>query len=172
MRGMGSRGTRATEVLRRTGVAFEAHEYAHATAGSSRQPGPGYGQEAALALGADGARVLKTLIADVDGRLVTAIVPVSGELDLKRLAEAVGGRRAMLADATAAERATGYVAGGISPLGQRRALPTVLDRSALDWPTVYVSGGRRGLDLELAPGDLADQTGATIAPIARPTTRA
>jgi Cys-tRNA(Pro)/Cys-tRNA(Cys) deacylase len=170
MRGMGSRGTRAAEVLRSAGISFEMHEYEHAASGTTRERRPGYGEEAAMALGVDPARVLKTLIADIDGRLATAVVPVSGELDLKRLAETLGGRRASLAGPVDAERATGYVAGGISPLGQRRTLRAVIDRSALAWPTVFVSGGRRGLDLELAPSDLVRLTGASVADIGRPRT--
>ncbi|WP_139981040.1 Cys-tRNA(Pro) deacylase [Nocardioides litoris] len=155
-------GTPATLALTRAGVAFTAREYTHDPRATS------YGLEAAEALGADPARVLKTLLADVDGRLVVGIVPVTGQLDLKALARAVGGRRAQLADPAAAERATGYVVGGISPLGQKRAHPTVLDASALDHPTVLVSGGRRGLDVELAPADLVGLTSATTAAIARP----
>lgn len=157
-----SAGTPATLALARAGVAFEAREYTHDPRATS------YGLEAAEALGADPARVLKTLLADVDGRLVVGIVPVTGQLDLKALARAVGGRKAQLADPAAAERATGYVVGGISPLGQKRAHPTVLDVSALAHPTVLVSGGRRGLDVELAPADLVTLTSATTAAIARP----
>jgi Cys-tRNA(Pro)/Cys-tRNA(Cys) deacylase len=126
-----------------------------------------YGLEAAALLGVDPARVFKTLLADADGRLVVGIVPVAGRLDLKALARAVGARRATLADPAVAERATGYVVGGISPLGQKRPHPTVLDSSALDHETVLVSGGRRGLDVELAPADLMTLTSATTAPIAQ-----
>jgi Cys-tRNA(Pro)/Cys-tRNA(Cys) deacylase len=111
--------------------------------------------------------VFKTLLADVEGRTVVAVVPVSGKLDLKALATAVGGKRAVLADAAVAERLTGYVVGGISPLGQRRRLPTVVDESALGFATVFVSGGRRGLDVELAPEDLVRLTTATTALIGR-----
>jgi Cys-tRNA(Pro)/Cys-tRNA(Cys) deacylase len=111
--------------------------------------------------------VFKTLIAAVDGVLVAAIVPVSGELDLKALAAAMGGRRADLAAPADAERATGYVVGGISPLGMRRRLAAVLDRSADAFPTIHVSGGRRGLQVELAPTDLRRLSGAISAPIAR-----
>jgi Cys-tRNA(Pro)/Cys-tRNA(Cys) deacylase len=119
------------------------------------------------ALGQDPAQVFKTLVARVDGALVVAVVPVAGQLDLKALATALGGRRAVMADPADAERSSGYVRGGISPLGQRRALPTVVDASALELPTVCVSGGRRGLQLELAPGDLVTLTGARTAPIGR-----
>ena len=111
--------------------------------------------------------MLKTLVATVDGRLVVGVVPVAGQLDLKALARALGGSRAAMAEQAAAERATGYVAGGISPVGQKRALPTVVDETALDHPTVLVSGGRRGLDLEIAPADLVRVTGAIVAAIGR-----
>ena len=154
--------TPAVAVLTRAGVAFVVRPYAHDPAAGS------FGAEAAQALGAAPERVLKTLVASVDGALTVAIVPVSGSLDLKALAAAVGGKRADLADPRAAERATGYVVGGISPLGQRRPLPTVLDSSALAHPAVLVSGGRRGLDVELAPADLLRLTRAVAAPIARP----
>lgn len=156
-----STGTPATVALTRAGVAFTTHTYEHDPSAAS------YGLEAAEVLGLDPAAVLKTLLADVDGRLVVGIVPVSGQLDLKALAAAAGGKKATMADPAAAERATGYVVGGISPLGQKRAHPTVLDESALAHETVYVSGGRRGLDLGLSPGDLVRLTGATTAPIAR-----
>jgi Cys-tRNA(Pro)/Cys-tRNA(Cys) deacylase len=147
--------------LSRAGVAFTTHAYDHDPAA------PSYGLEAATALGLAPAQVLKTLVAEVDGRLVVGIVPVDRSLDLKALAAAVGGKRASMADPDAAQRATGYVVGGISPLGQKRRLPTVLDASALEHDTVYVSGGRRGLDLGLAPADLLAQTGGSTAPIAR-----
>ncbi|UMG92117.1 Cys-tRNA(Pro) deacylase [Nocardioides sp. TF02-7] len=154
-------GTPATTVLTAAGVAFTVQEYEHDPRSES------YGEEAAAAIGVDPARVFKTLLADVDGRLTVAVVPVSGQLDLKALAKAAGGRRAVMADPQAAERATGYVVGGISPLGQKRAHPTVVDDSALDWPTVCVSAGRRGLEVELAPTDLVRLTRAVTAPIRR-----
>lgn len=154
-------GTPATVALTRAGVAFTTHTYEHDPSAAS------YGLEAAEVLGLDPAAVLKTLLADVDGRLVVGIVPVDRQLDLKALAAAAGGKKATMADPAVAERATGYVVGGISPLGQKRAHPTVLDESALAHETVYVSGGRRGLDLGVAPGDLVRLTGATTAPIAR-----
>ncbi len=128
---------------------------------------PSYGMEAAQALGLDPMQVFKTLIASVDGALVVAIVPVSGQVDLKALAGAVQGKKAMMADPTEAERATGYVVGGISPLGQRRRLPTVLDSSAEEYAVIYVSGGRRGMDIGVSPSDLARLTGAVVAPIRR-----
>ena len=139
--------------------------YAHDAAAHGR--GLSYGEEAAAALGVDPRRVFKTLVADVDGALTVAVVPVDASLDLKALAAAVGGKRATMAEPAAAERATGYVVGGISPLGQRRRLRTVVDASALDFATVLVSAGRRGVDVELAPADLVRLTGAGTAPIAR-----
>ena len=154
-------GTPATVALTAAGVAFEVRTYDHDPRSTS------YGTEAAEALGADPARVFKTLLASLDGRLVVGIVPVSGHLDLKALARALGGSKAVMAEVAAAERATGYVAGGISPIGQKRAHPTVLDASALDHATILVSGGRRGLDIELTPQDLVAVTGAVIATIGR-----
>ncbi|MET9291702.1 Cys-tRNA(Pro) deacylase [Streptomyces sp. NPDC003077] len=157
----GSGGTPATVALTEAGVGFTLHAYEHDPAT------PSYGAEAAEALGVPPEQVFKTLLADVDGTLTVAVVPVSGSLDLKALASAVGGKRAAMADPAAAERATGYVRGGISPLGQRKRLRTVVDASAQDRETVCVSAGRRGLEVELAPGDLVALTGATVAPIAR-----
>jgi Cys-tRNA(Pro)/Cys-tRNA(Cys) deacylase len=154
-------GTPATVALAAAGVAFEARAYDHDPRSTS------YGTEAAQALGADPARVFKTLLASLDGKLVVGIVPVSGQLDLKALARALGGSKAVMAEVAAAERATGYVAGGISPVGQKKAHPTVLDDSALEHETILVSGGRRGLDLELSPHDLVAVTGAVTATIGR-----
>jgi Cys-tRNA(Pro)/Cys-tRNA(Cys) deacylase len=156
-----STGTPATVALSRAGVAFELRPYEHDPAAAS------YGLEAAEALGVEPARVFKTLLAEVDGRLVVGVVPVDGSLDLKSLAVAVGGKRAAMADPAVAERTTGYVVGGISPLGQRKALPTVVDASASAHRTVLVSAGRRGLDVELSPADLVRLTRASVAPIAR-----
>ncbi len=156
-----SGGTPATVALTRARIDFTLHAYEHDPRATS------YGDEAAEALGLDPRRVFKTLMTSVDGRLAVAVVPVSSRLDLKALARALGGSKAVLADLAAAERATGYVAGGISPLGQKRPHPTVVDHSALDHPTVYVSAGRRGLDLEIAPTDLVAVTGATTADISR-----
>lgn len=157
----GSGGTPATVALTRAGAAFTVHAYDH-------DPGAAnYGLEAAEALGLPPERVFKTLFTSVDGRLVVGVVPVSGQLDLKAVAAAVGGKRAAMADPADAERASGYVVGGISPLGQKRRHPTVLDASALTHRTVFVSGGRRGLDLELAPEDLVRLTDAVVAPIGR-----
>jgi Cys-tRNA(Pro)/Cys-tRNA(Cys) deacylase len=154
-------GTPATVALTAAGVEFTLHPYEHDPRAAS------YGLEAAEALGVEPERVLKTLMVTLDRSLVVGVVPVVGQLDLKALARALGGSRAAMADVAAAERATGYVAGGISPVGQRRAHRTVIDESALSWPTVFVSGGRRGLDLELSPADLVAVTGATTAPIGR-----
>lgn len=157
-----SGGTPATVALTRAGVGFTLHAYDHDPRASS------YGLEAAEALGLDPERVYKTLVADVGGRLVVAVVPVSGWLDLKALARAVGGSKAAMAEQATAERATGYVVGGISPLGQKRSHPTVVDTTALEHPTVYVSAGRRGLDLEIAPADLVRVTGAVVERVGRP----
>ncbi len=157
-----SHGTPAVLALERAGVPHTLHAYEH-------DPGSdlSYGLEAAAAMGVDPGRVFKTLVADVDGALVVGIVPVAGTLDLKALARAVGGKRAAMADPAVAQRATGYVVGGISPLGQRARHATVLDASAEAFDVVYVSGGRRGLDVGLAPADLVRLTGARLAPIGR-----
>jgi len=155
-------GTPALVALAAAGVPHTVHPYAH-----DPRSAVGYGVEAALALGLDPQQMFKTLVAQVDGVLTVAVVPVSGHLDLKALAEAVGGRRATMAERGDAERATGYVAGGISPLGQRVAHPTVLDETAYLFDEVYVSGGRRGLDVGLAPDDLVALTDAVVAAIAR-----
>ena len=148
---MAARDTPATTAARRAGVPFTVHEYEHDPAAAS------YGLEAAEALGIDPGRVFKTLVADVDGTLTVCIVPVARELDLRSL-----GKRARLADTAKAERTTGYVAGGISPLGQRRALPTLVDETALEHDTVFVSAGRRGLEIELPPADLVALTNAEV----------
>lgn len=152
-------GTPATVALRAAGIRFSEHEYVHDPAAAS------FGLEAAAALGVDPERVFKTLLAQVDGSLVVGIVPVTGTLDLKALASAVGGKRAAMADPALAQRRTGYVVGGISPVGQKTASPTVLDETAELWDTVFVSGGRRGFDVELAPADLAGITSAVLADI-------
>ncbi|GGT23319.1 Cys-tRNA(Pro) deacylase [Streptomyces purpureus] len=154
-------GTPATVALAAAGVGFTVHAYEHDPAS------PSYGEEAAEALGVSPDRVFKTLVADVDGELTVAVVPVAGQLDLKALASAVGGKRAAMADPAAAERTTGYVRGGISPLGQRKRLRTVLDASASGHETICVSAGRRGLEVELTPADLAALTSAVLAPIGR-----
>jgi Cys-tRNA(Pro)/Cys-tRNA(Cys) deacylase len=126
-----------------------------------------FGLEAAQALGVEPDRVFKTLLADVDGALVVGVVPVTGMLDLKALAAAIGAKKAVMADPSTAERKTGYVVGGISPIGQKTALTTVIDETAELFDTVFVSGGKRGFDIELAPGDLVAVTRARFAPIAR-----
>ena len=147
--------------LERAGVAFEVRAYEHDPGAES------YGLEAAASLGVDPARVFKTLLVEADGALAVGIVPVDTLLDLKAVAAVLGAKKAVMAQPADAERVTGYVVGGISPLGQRRRLPTVLDSSALEHPTVLVSGGRRGLDLELSPRDLLALVEGTAAPVAR-----
>lgn len=164
---MAAKGTPAVEAVRRAGIAHTVHEYPLPLA-TGRDARHSYGLEAAAALGVDPARLFKTLVVTADGRLGIGIVPVSSELDLKAIAAAFGARTAAMADQADAERATGYVVGGISPLGQRRRLPTVIDESALDHPTIYVSGGRRGLQLELAPADLVRLAGARVDHLRRP----
>ena len=157
----GEAGTPATVALTRAGIAFTTHVYAHDPRATS------FGEEAAAALGLTVDEVFKTLMASVDGRPVIGIVPVSGTLDLKAIAAAAGGRRAEMSDPATAQRLTGYVVGGISPIGQKKALPTFLDDSARSLTTVYVSGGRRGFDIGLAPDDLLAVTQGTYAPIGR-----
>jgi Cys-tRNA(Pro)/Cys-tRNA(Cys) deacylase len=146
----------------RAGIAHKVHEVGHDPSVAA------YGKEAAGALGAEPERVFKTLVASADGKLVVAVVPVTGELSLKALAVASGAKNAEMVDRPTAERATGYVVGGISPIGQKRRLPTVLDESAARWGTIFVSGGRRGLELELAAADLLELTGGRLAPIGKP----
>lgn len=162
---MAGRGTPATALLSRQRIPHTVHTYDH----DPRQGS--YGLEASDALGIPPGRVFKTLVAEVDGTLTVGVVPVAGQLDLKALAAARGGKKAVMADVAAAERATGYVAGGISPLGQRKRLPVVIDATALLFPTVFCSGGRRGLEIELAPADLVRAAGATVAAIAQPASR-
>ena len=154
-------GTPATVALTAAGIPFTAHAYDHDAANTN------FGIEAATALGVDAGQVFKTLLADVDGALTVAIVPVSGKLDLKALAAAVGGKKAEMADPKVAERKTGYVVGGISPIGQKTRHTTVLDETAELYDTVFVSGGKRGFDIELAPADLLAITGGSIAAIAK-----
>lgn len=152
---MAARETAATRAAKAAGIAFRVHEYPH------DPRAPSYGLEAVAQLGVDPARVLKTLVADAGGTLTVCVLPVDCRLDLGAL-----GKRSRMAEPAAAERATGYVVGGISPLGQRRRLPTVVDESALAFDTVHVSAGRRGLELELAPADLVRLTDARVEPIA------
>jgi Cys-tRNA(Pro)/Cys-tRNA(Cys) deacylase len=154
-------GTPATVALTKAGLPFTTHAYEHDPAAKS------YGLEAAEALGLEAGQVFKTLLVEVDGKLAVGVVPVDKQLDLKAVAAALSGKKAAMADPAAAERITGYVVGGISPIGQKRQLPTVVDSTATDHDTVYVSGGRRGLDLGLSPIDLISITTARTAPIAR-----
>jgi Cys-tRNA(Pro)/Cys-tRNA(Cys) deacylase len=149
------KGTPAIVEAERAGIAFAVHEYAHDPKAAS------YGLEAAEKLGVDRERVFKTLVANVDGTLIVAVVPAAAQLDLKAL-----GKRASMAHPKLAERATGYMAGGISPLGQRKRSPTLVDASALTFDTIRVSAGRRGLEIEPAPGDLLRLTAGRAAAIA------
>ncbi|QKV78347.1 Cys-tRNA(Pro) deacylase [Amycolatopsis sp. Hca4] len=157
---MAGKGTPATALLSKQKVAHTLHAYDHDPRAES------YGLEAVEALGLDRARVFKTLVAEVDGKLTVGVVPVTGQLDLKALAAAAGGKKAKMADPAAAQRATGYVLGGISPLGHRSRLPVVIDETASKFETVFCSAGRRGLEVELAPEELIRLTGAVVAPIA------
>ncbi|WFR66171.1 Cys-tRNA(Pro) deacylase [Curtobacterium flaccumfaciens] len=157
----GSPSTPATAALERAGVPYTPHVYEH------HETATNFGEEAAAALGLREEQVFKTLVVSVDGTLAVAIVPVANRLDLKAIAAAVGGKKATLADPALAEKRTGYVVGGISPVGQRTKLRTVVDESALAYPSIFVSGGRRGFDIEVAPADLVRVTEATAAPIAR-----
>ena len=156
-----SGGTPATVALANAGIPFTVHTYRHDPASSN------YGIDAAQALGLEPSRVFKTLLISVDGTLVVAIVPVVGRLDLKAVAIAVKGKKATMADRADAERASGYLLGAISPIGQKRPHTTILDESAIAFGAVYVSGGRRGMELEIAPADLVRMTGATTASIRR-----
>jgi Cys-tRNA(Pro)/Cys-tRNA(Cys) deacylase len=159
-RTVAGQGTPAIALLAKQNVTHRLHPY------DVEADTPNYGAVVAETLGIAPERVFKTLVTDVDGALTVAVVPVSGDVDLKALANAVGGKRAAMADRALAERTTGYVRGGISPLGQRKRLPTVLDASASAYPTIYVSAGRRGLQVELDPADLVRLTGAALARIA------
>lgn len=156
---MAGRGTPATALLDKQRVAHTLHSYEHDPRHES------YGLEAAEALGLAPGRVFKTLVAEVDGKLAVGVVPVTAQLDLKGLAAALKGKKAKMAAVADAERATGYVAGGISPLGQKKRLPVVLDESASEFETIFCSAGRRGLEVEIAPADLARLTGAVVARI-------
>ncbi|MET0863180.1 MAG: Cys-tRNA(Pro) deacylase [Nakamurella sp.] len=157
---MAAAPTPAIAALIRSQVQHTLHPYHHDPNTTA------FGDEVVQALGVDPDRVFKTLVAAVDGNLVVGIVPVSGQLDLKALATAAGGKKAQLAKVADAERSSGYVAGGISPLGQRKSLPTVIDETAELFPTIMVSAGKRGLQVELAPADLITLCGATVADIA------
>jgi Cys-tRNA(Pro)/Cys-tRNA(Cys) deacylase len=152
--------TPAIALLRKRNIAHAVHEYEHDPAAES------YGLEAAEKLGIDPARMFKTLVVKLDkGTLAVGIVPVSSQLNLKRMAKACGAKKAAMAPPPEVERATGYVLGGVSPLGQKRRLPTMLDASAEHLATVFVSAGKRGMDVELAPGDLQSLLGARFAAI-------
>ena len=157
----GEGSTPATVALTKAGIPFATRTYTHNPETTD------FGGEAAEALGLAPERVFKTLLVDIDGALVVGIVPVAGKLDLKALATAVGGKRAAMADPSLAERKTGYVVGGISPIGQRARLRTVLDVSAQAFEIVLVSGGRRGFDIELTPKGLMRATDAILALIGR-----
>lgn len=156
---MAGRGTPATALLDKQRVAHTLHSYEHDPRHES------YGLEAAEALGLVPERVFKTLVADVDGKLAVGVVPVTVQLDLKGLAAALKGKKAKMAVVADAERATGYVAGGISPLGQKKRLPVVLDESALQFETIFCSAGRRGLEVEITPAELIRLTNAAVARI-------
>ncbi|MDR1790550.1 MAG: Cys-tRNA(Pro) deacylase [Propionibacteriaceae bacterium] len=158
----GGGGTPALQTLDAAGVPYQIHEYAH-----DPRSTVGFGLESANVLGIEPERNFKTLMVDVDGELAVGCVPASGRLDLKAFAKSLGGKKAELADPALAERATGYIVGGISPLGQKRPAPTVIDETVELYDTVFVSGGRRGLTIELAPADLLRLTGAQVADIAR-----
>jgi Cys-tRNA(Pro)/Cys-tRNA(Cys) deacylase len=156
--------TPAIKAAQSAGVPVRPLEYRHDPNSTD------YGMEAARALELDPARVFKTLLVTLAGdtrRLAVAVVPVAGQLDLKAMAAACRVKKVALADPALAERATGYLVGGISPLGQRRQLPTVIDASVMDYPAIYVSGGRRGLDIEIAPADLVRLCRAGLADIGR-----
>ncbi|HEY6738917.1 MAG TPA: Cys-tRNA(Pro) deacylase [Actinopolymorphaceae bacterium] len=158
-------GTPAVAALQSAEVAHTLHPYETASGGWG--PGAQYGLEAASALGLDPAVIFKTLVVEAGDRHAVAVVPVACILDLRAFAAALGAKKAVLAGAAVAERITGYVVGGISPLGQKRALPTIVDVRAVDLPAIYVSAGRRGLQVELSPHDLVRLTRATVAAIAR-----
>ncbi|HUR06527.1 MAG TPA: Cys-tRNA(Pro) deacylase [Nonomuraea sp.] len=155
-------GTPATVALAKAKAEFTLHPYEHDANAQA------YGEEAADALGVPHEQIFKTLVAEVEGGLAVAVVPVSGKLDLKALAAALGAKKAAMAEAAKVERVTGYVVGGISPLGQRKRLPTVVDASALEFGTIYFSAGRRGLQIETAPANLISLTGAVTAAIGSP----
>jgi Cys-tRNA(Pro)/Cys-tRNA(Cys) deacylase len=156
---MAGRGTPATALLDKQRVAHTLHSYEHDPRHES------YGLEAAEALGLVPERVFKTLVCEVDGKLAVGVVPVTAQLDLKGLAAALKGKKAKMADVADAERATGYVAGGISPLGQKKRLPVVLDESVSNFGTIFCSAGRRGLEVEITPADLVRLTNAVVARI-------
>ena len=152
--------TPAVNAVRKARVVYQIHEYAHDASSAS------YGLEAAEKLGVAEERVFKTLVVSLDSKaLAVAVIPVSSMLSMKLVAKAAGAKKATMAEPAAVERSTGYVLGGVSPLGQKKRLKTIIDSAASDHPTVYVSAGRRGLEIELGPGDLAELTGASFAGI-------
>ncbi|WP_066362104.1 Cys-tRNA(Pro) deacylase [Herbidospora mongoliensis] len=157
----GGQGTPATVALAKAGAEFTLHPYEHDANAQA------YGEEAADALGVPYERIFKTLVAETEAGLAVAVVPVAGKLDLKAFAAALKGKKAAMADAVKVERVTGYVVGGISPLGQRKRLPTVVDASALAFETIYFSAGRRGLQIETAPANLVTLTSAITAEIGK-----
>lgn len=154
--------TPAIDLLKKSRAAHQVHSYPH------DPKAPSYGLEAAEKLGLDPARVFKTLLAATDRQeLVVAVVPVAGSLDLKALAVAAGAKKVEMADPQAAQRSTGYLLGGISPLGQKKRLRTFIDQSAQAWPTIFVSAGRRGLEVELAVAVLQELSAGQLAELAR-----
>ncbi len=157
---MAGGATRATGALDKAGAVYQVHRYA-----VSEKVGQGYGEAVAAAIGMDPARVFKTLVAEVDGEPVVAVIPVDRRLSTKNLARALGGKHCSLASTAVAERETGYVIGGISPFGQRKRHRLILDSSAVDHQSVAVSGGMRGLQLEVSPRTLLDLTGGALAPL-------
>lgn len=155
--------TPALDLLKKVGAEHRIHSYEHDPKAAS------YGLEAAEKLGLEPAQVFKTLLASTEkGELLVAVVPVVGSLDLKALAHAAGVKKVEMADPTVAQRSTGYLVGGISPLGQKKRLRTFIDDSAQSFATIHVSAGRRGLEVELAAAVLAEHTKALFAPIGRP----
>jgi Cys-tRNA(Pro)/Cys-tRNA(Cys) deacylase len=152
-------GTKALLALEASGLTFRVHDI-------PAEPGDvGYAKAAAAALGVEADRVFKTLVAMVDGEPVVGVVPASRQLSLKAIAAAAGGKKAEMAQPPVAEKLTGYVVGGISPIGQKRQLPTFIDETAILFDTIFVSAGRRGMDVEVAPDDLVVLTGGTYADI-------
>ena len=154
--------TPAINILDKKGIKYRLHQYNHDPDCHT------YGEEAVAKLGLDPAKVFKTLVAELDGgKLVVSVIPVSKMLDLKALAKKAGAKRAMMAEKKDVERTTGYIIGGVSPIGQKKRLVTLIDESALQFGTIFISGGRRGLDIELSPEALSQLTGASFAKISR-----